>query len=209
MRYGRSTDRDADVLDLLLLRHGPTPWNEAKRFQGWGDPALSEGGRVRAACLADRLAGERFDRVYSSDLRRAAETAGIVFPEREITMDGRLRELHFGELEGHTHDECEARFGDPFRAWVRDPAAHDPPGGESLAAFRARVAGWMADLPAKGHVGTVAHSGTIHLVLAEILGAPYPAVARIRISGCGISRVRRWSDGGWSVECLNDTTHLP
>ncbi len=200
---------DGPCLDLVLLRHGPTVWNEEKRFQGWEDPALSDAGRARAERLAVRLAGEQLDHIYSSDLRRARETAAIVFPGRTIAVDERLRELHFGELEGHTHDECEERFGDPFRSWVRDPASHDPPGGEGLASFRERVAGWMADLPAKGHVGMVAHSGTVHLVLAEILGAPYPSVARIRISGCGISRVRRWPDGGWSVECLNDTTHLP
>ncbi|MBV9775085.1 MAG: histidine phosphatase family protein, partial [Gemmatimonadetes bacterium] len=51
------------LLRLTLVRHGSTPWNEAGRYQGWGDPPLSERGRAQALRLRARLEGEAFDRV--------------------------------------------------------------------------------------------------------------------------------------------------
>jgi broad specificity phosphatase PhoE len=70
------------VLRLTLVRHGSTEWNETGRFQGWGDPPLSAKGRAEAAHLHRVIGGERFDRVVTSDLVRARETAAIAPPRR-------------------------------------------------------------------------------------------------------------------------------
>ena len=60
---------------LFLIRHAESTWNAARRWQGWGDPPLSERGLEQAEALARALAGEAIDALFTSDLQRAAQTA--------------------------------------------------------------------------------------------------------------------------------------
>ena len=67
---------------LLLVRHGESTWNAARRWQGWADPPLSDLGRRQAVEAAARLADlDLGDRVVASDLRRAIETAELLAAE--------------------------------------------------------------------------------------------------------------------------------
>jgi 2,3-bisphosphoglycerate-dependent phosphoglycerate mutase len=93
---------------LVLARHGETDWNREHRLQGWADPPLNEVGRDQARELAEALGGERFDAVYSSDLRRAAETARIVASRLglgSVIEDVSLREVDLGSWSGRLRDE--------------------------------------------------------------------------------------------------------
>lgn len=195
------------MLRVTLVRHGTTEWNDTGRYQGWSDTPLSEGGRAEAARLRGRLAGERFDRVVSSDLVRARETAEIAVPGVVIETDRRLREMHFGAWEGLTWDECTARDGDLPARWTADPASCAPPEGESVAEFEARVAAALDALPADGNVLVVAHAGTIHAVLARWLGVTLKQTFALRIGQCGITRAEVYPDG-LRVQCVNDTAHM-
>src|SRR5581483_2208896 len=98
---------------LLLSRHGETDWNREGRWQGWADPPLNEVGREQARALAETLRTTAFDAVYSSDLRRAHETARIVAaPHGVAVVTGPgLREIDVGSWSGLTRAEIEARFG--------------------------------------------------------------------------------------------------
>lgn len=196
------------MLRLTVVRHGTTEWNETGRYQGWGDPPLSERGRAEAERLRARLAGEAFDQVVASDLLRARETAGIALPGAPVETDRRLREMHFGAWEGLTWDECTARDGDLLVRWTADPAAVAPPEGESAAAFEARVAAALDALPAEGSALVVAHAGTIHAVLARWLGVTLKQTFALRIGPCGITRAWVFPDGGVRVQCVNDTAHM-
>ncbi|HEX2189618.1 MAG TPA: histidine phosphatase family protein [Longimicrobiaceae bacterium] len=195
------------MLRLTVVRHGTTGWNEAGRYQGWGDPPLSERGRAEAERLRARLAGEAWDRVVASDLLRARETAAIAVPGVEAATDRRLRELHFGAWEGLTWDECTARDGDLPRRWAEDPSAHAPPEGESAAALGERVAAALDDLPAAGSVLVVTHAGVIHALLARWLGVTLRETLPLRIAACGITRAELFR-GGVRVTCVNDTAHM-
>ena len=108
---------------LLLARHGETEWNREGRWQGWADPPLNETGREQARALREQLRETPFDAVYSSDLRRAHETAEIVAAPHGVPViaDEGLREIDVGSWSGLTRAEQEARF----------------PGASALAARRA------------------------------------------------------------------------
>jgi probable phosphoglycerate mutase len=102
------------VTTLLLARHGETDWNRELRIQGSSDTDLNDVGRAQARALADELAGEQLDAIYSSDLRRARETAEIVATGRglDVRLDADLRERSFGSWEGLTRAEIAERFPD-------------------------------------------------------------------------------------------------
>ena len=97
---------------LTLIRHGPTEWNETRRFQGRTDLPLSALGRAHARAIATALARRRRSKVYSSDLVRARESNGAPIAEASrgvpLVDDARLREFDFGRWEGLTWDEIVA-----------------------------------------------------------------------------------------------------
>lgn len=192
------------MLRLTLVRHGSTEWNETGRFQGWGDPPLSPKGRAEAAHLHRVIGGERFDRVVTSGLLRARETAAIALPGVAAESDERLREMGFGAWDGLTWDECEARDGDLIRRWVDDPSAVSPPGGESAGVFEARIAAALADLPAEGDHLWVAHAGVIHAILAHWMEVPLRRTFALHLSACGITRAELF-EGGARVVCVNES----
>jgi alpha-ribazole phosphatase len=197
------------VLHLTLLRHGATAWNEAGRYQGWGDRPLSDRGRADAARLRPRLAGERFDRVVASDLRRAVETAELALPGAAIERDERLREMDFGAWDGLTWDECTARDGDLVSRWAADPEAWCPPEGESVAAFASRISRAVEALPEAGRVLWVVHAGVIHALLARWMEVPLRRTFALHVAACGLTRVELHPGGGVRIACVNDTAHLP
>ena len=89
---------------LLLVRHGDTELNSAERYWGNTDVKLSDAGFRQAERLRDRLATERIDAIYSSELRRASATAEIIASSHRlhVIICAELREMNFGELEGLT-----------------------------------------------------------------------------------------------------------
>lgn len=151
-----------DELIVWLVRHGETADNAERRLSGWGDVSLTEAGRSQARSLREALAGERFDHVWTSDLRRARETARLACDDA-ARPDHRLRELHFGELEGRVWDE----IGEPALSQLMAFDGFDPPGGESLATFRARVEEFFEELPAGRHL-IFTHGGVVRLALRAV-----------------------------------------
>src|SRR5262249_5745086 len=107
------------VTTILLARHGETAWNRDLRWQGHADPPLTDRGRQQARGVSDRLADVRVAAVYSSDLRRALETAAIVAERSCLPVNAvpALREVDVGSWSGLTFDEVEARFPEGFRRW--------------------------------------------------------------------------------------------
>ena len=105
----------ADLV-LYLLRHGQTEWNRDQRIQGHIDTALSETGWQQVRAVADRLRTHSFDHCYSSDLKRAHDTAQAVLAHHdlELSYDQRLRERAFGQFQGLRMDEIEEQQPEAF-----------------------------------------------------------------------------------------------
>ena len=100
---------------MVLIRHCETDWNAAGRMQGQTDTLLNETGRQQALMLCDHLEPLGITLAYSSDLKRAVETAQIISLRLGIPVrtDKRLRECHFGSLEGMTSREASAHYSKP------------------------------------------------------------------------------------------------
>ena len=150
-------------LRLWLVRHGATDWSDAGRLNGWTDVPLNARGMIQARSLSQRLDGEEFVGVWSSDLIRATETARLTV--KEPVTDRRLRELNFGRLEGKRWDECPAEVHQALAAFDRFEA----PDGEAVAELRSRVLEFVEALPAGEHL-VFTHGGVIRLLLRETGG---------------------------------------
>jgi broad specificity phosphatase PhoE len=197
------------VRRLLLARHGQSVSNAVRRFQGVQDVPLSELGRRQAEALARAFGQRRIAAVYSSPLQRARHTAELVAaavraPLRSVDD---LRELSLGEWEGCTVEEVEARPGNPYACWVRDPVGSLPPGGEPLADVQGRVVRALADIE-RGHpngddVLVVCHGGVISAYLAHCLGLPLSSIWRLTVSNCSITEL-----APPRLLSMNVTTHL-
>lgn len=177
---------------LLLARHGETDWNRDERFQGHADTSLNARGREQAHELAEEVNGVEV--IYSSDLKRAIETAEVV-AERlglEVTVDSRLRERGFGAWEGLTRAEIEASFREEFDRW-RSGDGGGAPDAEAQEAFAARIEAFLTDVLARHPDQTVlviAHGGSIRVVQAVASGLDYLQDRRsIRaLANCSLAR---------------------
>lgn len=151
----------AENLELWLVRHGETTRTAAHEIAGWSDPPLTEKGRREACDLRAKLAGNRFDGVWCSDLQRSKSTAALAWGEAE--PDPRLREFNFGDMEERAYADIDPMIA--ARAMVfRDFQA---PNGESNASFRRRLEGFLDDLPPGRHLLFV-HGGVIRSLTQDL-----------------------------------------
>ena len=125
---------------IILVRHGETLWNLEGRRQGQADSPLTPLGIAQAQAIAERLADEPVDALYSSDLTRALVTAGHVGAAcgLPVIADARLREKSFGVLEGLQYAEVQAKYPEVSAQVERKSPDYVPPGGEAWP--RRRVA---------------------------------------------------------------------
>jgi probable phosphoglycerate mutase len=134
------------MLTLVLTRHGLTDRSDPEQHLGQGiDIGLSAAGRLQAVALAARIAGEHFDRIVSSPLHRAVETARMVAFDRPIDLDPRLMEMDYGTWEGLTYEAIDERDGAYRRRWEVDPATLPCPNGESAEDVARRARSFLED----------------------------------------------------------------
>ena len=135
------------MLTLVLTRHGLTDRSTPEQHLGQRiDVSINDAGRRQAEALARRLAPVAFDRVLTSPLFRARETAAIVAPGSSIEADPRLREMDYGAWEGRTYAQIAEADGAFRREWERSPDVLACPGGESGNDVAERVRGFLGDL---------------------------------------------------------------
>jgi len=183
------------------VRHGITDWNIERRAQGQTDIPLNETGRSQARALAERLAQEKWDAVYSSDLSRALETATIIADSLRLPVisDERLRERYFGEMEGTTPEERRERWG---ANWDELTLGKEP---DEMVLERGLS--FIRDV-LKAHPGqrilAVSHGAMIAIILKHLI----PQVPEERIGNTSITTVV-WNDQQqWDCERYNCTLHI-
>jgi broad specificity phosphatase PhoE len=161
---------------LVLLRHGRTEWNHARRAQGHADVPLDSVGVAQARAAGPRVAALRPSRLWSSDLTRARQTADVLAAScgLEVEEDARLREFSVGERQGLTWGEAIERF-----PWIAQGVGLGErlagvPGAETDVEVLARIAPAAEDCLASlspGQTGVVVtHGAALKLALAALLG---------------------------------------
>jgi probable phosphoglycerate mutase len=155
-----------DTVSVALVRHGATDWTEEGRLQGRTDVPLNVRGRSQAVAVAERLAGERWDALYTSPLARAAETARIIGEAVGLTpvVETGLVERAFGARSGLTRSEQDRLF----------PAGRPVPGEESWTALVRRTRRALARFVCRhpgGRVIAVTHGGVIRAALHMVEAA--------------------------------------
>lgn len=227
------------MLTLVLTRHGLTDRSEPEQHLGQHiDISLSDAGRRQADVLARRLAGIRFDRVISSPLFRAQETAEILTRGAVgIETDPRLKEMDYGAWEGQTYQQIATRDGAARREWELAPDRLACPDGESGEDVAKRVNSFLEDLiadhrawharasfraatalggpggqPGERLVLAVAHSSTNRVLMCLALGTDLRDYRKRFVQDQANLTVLRWEVGDGPVDAkllvANDLGHL-
>jgi broad specificity phosphatase PhoE len=171
------------VTTVYLARHGESDWNAANRFQGHSDRPLTDLGRRQAEALAEVVAQENVDAIYSSPLIRALETARIVAARtglEVIELDG-LREVDTGSWSGLSRAEVQERFPEGFERWIAGGSGWED--GETYEEMGERVLGAIRAIAAahpSGRVLVVSHGGPIRAAQSAAEGVDLHEYRRLR-----------------------------
>jgi broad specificity phosphatase PhoE len=200
---------------LIIIRASETDWNLQGRWQGWAAAPLNEHGRQQANRLAHFIRNIGLTKLYTSDLRRARETAEILKEQLGYNpvIDPRLRERSIGHWQGLILPEVRSWYPEEYAQLMADPEGYQITGGESVQQVRERVRAALNDIiteadssPNNETVGVVSHTTAIRVMLTQLVtGLDLSAVT---FGNTGVSTLRREEDGSWVLLATNDGSHL-
>ena len=185
---------------LVLVRHGRTPWNALDRAQGHTDVQLDESGQEQSVAAARVLALYEPDRLWTSDLARARQTAAAIEKETGLvaTVDSRLREFDVGVRSGLSRDEFAERFPAEYAAWMAGTGEVLVPGEETAASVEERMTAVLGECLAAlaaGETGiAVTHGAAIKVAIGALLGWEPPMAHSLK----------GMDNGAWAVLVADD-----
>lgn len=200
------------VTKLILVRHGETDWNKNSRFQGNKNIALNRTGEKQADKLAQRLAQEEINIIYSSNLDRAYKTAQIIARKHklEVHQKEHLQEIDFGVWEGLTYKQIQKQYPEQFEKWEKNPVKNNPQQGENLKDIETRVFTILESILAEHQEETilvVAHGGVNRVIISNLLGMPLNKCWRLNQNNTAVNVINIYQSE-ISLETFNSTYHL-
>jgi alpha-ribazole phosphatase len=188
---------------VWLIRHGHAEGVDGRCY-GRHDAPLSLKGIEQAKAVATQLAQESVRHIYSSNLRRAIQTAEIIAEPHRLPVQqlAELAEMDFGDLEGMRYEEIEERFPEVFQSWMNCPVETQFPNGENFRQMSHRVLGAFGSLVERHPnepIGIVAHAGVLRIILCRALAIPDGEFFRLPQPHGAINRVE-YSENGTIVE---------
>jgi len=197
---------------LLLVRHGDTELNSAERYWGQTDVKLNAAGLRQAERLRDRLAEEKIDAIYSSNLKRALVTAEIIASRYQLAVItcAELREIDFGHLEGLTFNEINQLYPEVAELRMKRSPKLKYPGGDSFIEFGKRVSKFLSRLEqhtAEETILIVAHSGVLRVLICRLLDMDLGRLWQFPLDLASLSILETNQQGG-VLSLLNDVSHL-
>ncbi|HZJ96326.1 MAG TPA: histidine phosphatase family protein [Oligella sp.] len=207
--------------DLLIIRHGETDWNALQRLQGWSDISLNEVGKNQALHLTNYLQqqylqeiysniGLKPTRIYTSDLKRAIQTATPLANELsiEIRIEPNLRERNYGKLEGQNWREALGHHTTHQHVIPKDFAAEFEV--ENLDIFSKRIQlglnGIVQRYPGE-LVVIISHGGALDMMWRHFKGLSLDAQREVLQRNTTINHVR-FDSGLWQLLDWGHKAHL-
>jgi broad specificity phosphatase PhoE len=199
------------VTRVIFIRPGETDWNRLIRWQGWVASPLNEHGKRQVQQLANYIRHIGIKALYTSDLRRAVETAGLLSEKLgfDAIPDERLRERNIGEWQGLTIDEMRSWFPSEYRDLLLDTENFRVPGGESRQDVCVRMRAAFDDIVkvAIGEtIGIISHTTAIHALLDELI--PDNLSKEVPVSNTSVTTIAKKDDGSWQLVAADDVMHL-
>jgi len=184
--------------EFYIFRHGQTDWNVGKIVQGHSDIPLNKTGMEQAKLLGEFIKNLNLERVYSSDLLRAKQTAEIAIKDKcQIITSANLREANFGEAEGKTIDQVKEIYGEDFWNQFRlftGGLNLKFPGGEGRADSINRIKKFLmtiAENEKATRIGISTHGGVVRNFIYSIREKNMRTVP---IPNCVVYKVDYYSD---------------
>ncbi len=197
---------------VFLVRHGTTEWNREEVFRGRIDCPLNDAGRAEARAAAASLEGIDIQRIYSSPLSRAAETAAAIAERRGIQVipDPSFIDLDFGEWHGLPLREVREKYSSLYRAWREKPQEVNFPGGENLEQARSRAWQGLLRVVEENQGKTaliVSHRVITKVLICAALGLDHSHFWQIKQDTTAINCLE-YSRSRFVVSRMNDICHL-
>lgn len=204
-------------MDLYIIRHGKTQWNQEKRFQGAKNSDLVSSGKEDAKALHDYLLDFPLTHAFSSPLGRAKDTAMIVLGDRDINIiyDERLAEMNFGLLEGMKIADINTLYHDVYDNLWNHPEDFErcPGGGESFFEVKQRIVSFLESLkklPTDSQVLIVTHG----MYFVNLLGyffnyspKDFVKINREIVRGCSLTHVT-YENNQFVIDYVGDEHYL-
>ena len=186
-------------MKVYVIRHGQSEANRLDLYAGWEPVPLSQDGLMQVRRTRDLLQGIPFDRVYSSDLCRAQQTAREIFPHLDPICTRQLREICVGTISGMSLAECISRYGQQYLDCERQQD-FAPFGGETQREMQTRIREFIQQLEQESgaeHIAVVGHEGTVHQFLCHALGHPIP-LEHFHIENASVTLLE-YGGGNWRL----------
>ncbi|MBI4799070.1 MAG: histidine phosphatase family protein [Desulfarculus sp.] len=200
---------------IFLWRHPEVQGAKDGRYFGHTDVPLTRRGKQQVVAVLRRMAGEKLNAVYASDLQRARLLAETIArrnsPRRKVEVLEALRELNLGAWEGMSFQEIADKFAHDLAARQDNLASHRIPEGESLDDLAARVVPAFQQMVGDntgGSICVISHAGVNRVFLAKVLGAPLERIFRIEQEYACLNIIDVYADGVPVVKLMNQPPNL-
>ena len=214
-------------LRLVLVRHGLSSFNEKGLIQGRTDDSyLTSKGYEQALKSGEALSGINFDKIYSSPLIRAAETAKTIQKnfngENDIVFDKNLLEVDLGKWSGLTINEIKNKYPENYLIWKNDPENLKLEGNQNLMYKPFQELYYQADEfinsilkiyleKNEANILVIGHNAILRCLILSLIGRPKKGFRKIKLDNASFSILnilKKKNSYTTQVECLNQTSHL-
>jgi len=215
------------TLRIVFIRHGLSSFNKEGRIQGRNDlSTLTKEGQLQAEEAGKTISSLPIDAIYSSPLKRAAETTKIIMKHLQrdlhINYTDELLEVDLGNWSGLTKDEVKILHPEKLTIWEKEPkelSISNKDGSEfqPIKELLCQAENFLKSLfetysNSSKTILIVAHNAILRCLILKLINEPSKGFRRLKLDNTSISicniNFRSWQDRQVQIECLNNTAHL-
>jgi broad specificity phosphatase PhoE len=191
---------------IFLIRHGESQQNVDDVLSGVTDVPLSQKGKEQCAVLSQYFKNVPIEKVFTSPLQRAKQSADIIFPKHKLPIQiaETLIEFNYGDYEGYRRSQYDADIDDVIRQWLTSPSTLTFPGGDNIQEHARKSFMGIEQLASQNKnavIACISHRTTIRLVVAKIIGLHLNNFRALPCSNCGVTEISL--NEKWQLHSLN------